>query len=354
MARTLTTAAHVTNERRALPAFPVAFVLFCLLGLAVIALLDFTLPTPRVSPGELWAITQGGSSEMSRVVVLQLRLPRLLLGLLAGAMLALSGTMLQDALRNVLAGPELLGVSSGATIVVAAITILHLPVLLAAIPGLALVGGLVVGGGVILAMRQVQDPVRLVLVGAALTALLNAGIIVLLSYGSQSDVGVLFLFLVGSLANRSWPHVQLILPWAVICIPLALALARPLNALQLGDDMARGLGVHVGRMRVLILLLSAALVAAVVAVCGPIAFVALLAPHLARRLLRTSDARLVLPMAALLGALLLSGADLLAHVLFDPMELPVGLFTALVGGPLLILLLRRQLTSSSISRGGEA
>ncbi len=196
-------------------------------------------------------------------------------------MLALSGALLQDGLRNVLAGPELLGVTSGATMVVAAITLLHLPVLFALVPWLALAGGLGVSGAVIVAMRQVHDPVRLVLVGAALTALLNAGILVLISYGSQTDVGVLFLFLVGSLANRSWPQVQLVAPWALVCIPLALALARPLNTLQLGDDVARGLGVPVGRLRVAILVLAAALVAAVVAVAGPIAFVALLAPHLA-------------------------------------------------------------------------
>lgn len=109
--------------------------------------------------------------------------------------------------------------------------------------------------------------------------------------------------------------------------------------------MARGLGLRVFQLRLLVLVLGTALVAAVVAVCGPLSFIALLAPHVARRLLRTGDARLVLPAAALLGALLLTAADLLARLVFDPLELPVGIWTSLVGGPLL-LLLRRQLAAS--------
>jgi iron complex transport system permease protein len=315
----------------------------CGVLLAGIALLSLLSGTPQLSLPDLWQIVNGDGSALARVVVLQLRLPRLALAMLAGAMLALSGTMLQDALRNALAGPELLGVSAGATVVVAAITILHLAVIFSAIPWLALAGALIGGGIVILAARRTQDAVRLVLTGAALTALLNASVIVFMSLGSQNDISVLFLFLVGSLANRTWQHVYLVLPWAAIGIPLALLCARPLNVLGLGDDVARGLGLPVMSVRLLILVLSAALVAAVVAVCGPISFIALLAPHLARRILKTTDARAILPCAALIGAVLLSGADFFARMAFAPQELPVGIWTTLVGGPFLLLLLRRQL-----------
>jgi iron complex transport system permease protein len=263
--------------------------------------------------------------------------------MLAGAMLALSGGLLQDSLRNPLAGPELLGVSAGATVVVAAITIFHLPVLLIAIPWLALIGGLLGSSVVILTMHRMGDSVRLVLTGAALTALLNACVIIFMSLGTQNDLNILFLFLVGSLANRTWVHVQLVLPWALVALPLALLCARPLNILQLGDDMARELGLPVVRVRLLILVLSTALVAAVVAVCGPISFIALLAPHLARRLLKTSDARVILPCAALFGAALLIAADLFAREAFAPQELPVGIWTTLIGGPFLLFLLLRRL-----------
>jgi iron complex transport system permease protein len=314
----------------------------CVGLLGSIGLLTLLTGTPNLSPPDLWVILTGGGKPLARIVVTQLRLPRLVLGILAGAMLALSGGLLQDALQNALAGPELLGVSAGATVVVAAITILHLAVTFSVIPWLALAGALIGSSIVILTMRQIRNSVQLVLTGAALTALLNAGVIVFISLGSQNDISVLFLFLVGSLANRTWMHVSLVLPWAALGIPLALLCVRPLNVLQLGDDVARGLGLPVMRVRLLILVLSSALVSVVVAVCGPISFIALLAPHLARRILQTSDARAVLPCAALIGAVLLSGADFFARQAFAPQELPVGIWTTLIGGPCLLLLLRRK------------
>jgi iron complex transport system permease protein len=312
----------------------------CLAGIGVLSLM---LGTPAVSPRELVAIARGDGPALERLIVTQLRLPRLVLGVLAGAMLGLSGTLLQDTMRNPLGGPELLGVTSGATVVVAAITLLHLPVALALIPWLALAGGLAAGTLVVLSVGRLSDPIRLVLTGAALTALLNGGIFVLISYGNTNDIALLYLFLVGSLANRTWNYVRLVLPWAGVGIPAALLCGRALNLLQLGDEVARGLGLAVGRVRLLTLALGAGLVAAVVAVAGPISFIGLLAPHLARRLLRASDARQVLPLSALLGALLLCAADLLARRAFAPLDLPVGVFTTLLGGPVLLVLLRRRL-----------
>src|SRR2546429_4681909 len=138
-------------------------VLVCVGLLVSIGLLSLSIGTPRLSLHDLWIIAAGGGTLLSRVVVTQLRLPRLVLALLAGAMLALSGGLLQDALLNALAGPELLGVTAGATVVVAAITILHLAVIFSVVPWLALLGGLIGGSIVILTMRQARDSVRLVL-----------------------------------------------------------------------------------------------------------------------------------------------------------------------------------------------
>lgn len=301
--------------------------------------------TPTLSPPELWAVLEGGGERIARITVLQLRLPRLCLGALAGATLALSGALLQGALRNPLAGPELLGVSAGASAVMAAIIVLGLPVPFALQPWLALLGALAGGAVVLLASRLTRDPTRLILVGAAVTALLNALVISVMSLGNRSSVGLLFLFLLGSLANRTWEHVQIVLPWALVGIPLALLCARPLNLLQLGDEVAEGLGLPVVPARLLLLLLAAGLVAAVVAVCGPVGWIALLGPHLVRYGLGTTDARVVLPLTALAGATLLIVADLLGRLLFAPVELPVGLWTTLLGGPLLLALLRRELAS---------
>lgn len=326
-----------------------------LAGCLVVALLGFMLlglmlGIPQLTIPDLLTIAQGGGDRVARIVVIELRLPRIVLGVAAGAMLALAGTLLQDAMRNALAGPELLGVSSGASAVMAAIVIFHLPVPWNLYPFAALAGGGLAGLVVLVAMRKINDPVRLVLMGVSVGALLYAAIIAIVSLGDQNDVGLLYLYLLGSLANRTWDYVNLVWPWAVVGIPLALIMARPLNLLQLGDEVAEGLGLHVVRWRLLIVLLSAALVAAVVAVAGPISYVALAAPHMARRVLRTPDARQVLPIAMLIGAVLLVGADLLAKNLFSPLELPVGIWTTVIGGPILLVLLRRQLGGARAGR----
>lgn len=306
--------------------------------------------TPRLTPTELWNILVHGEGErIAQITVMQLRLPRVCLGLLAGAMLAVSGTLLQGAMNNLLAGPELVGVSAGAAVVMAAIIVLELPIIFGLHPWFALLGGLAGGCVVLLAAQQSRNPVKVVLIGAAISALLNAIVICIISLGTKNSINLLFLFLVGSLANRTWEHVHIILPWAIVALPLSLACMRPLNLLQLGDEMAEGLGLPVMAARLVIMMLAAAMVAAIVSVCGPIGWIALLAPHLVRSILDTSDARLVLPLAALAGSTLLLTADLVGRLLFFPVELPVGVWTTLIGGPVLLILFNRQLPSSAKS-----
>ncbi len=320
------------------------------LALLALMLLGLMLGIPQLTLSDLIVVAQGGGSRLAGIVVPQLRLPREVLGAMAGAMLALAGTMFQDSMRNPLAGPELIGVSSGASFVMAAIVIFHLPVPWELYPVAALAGGMFAGSIALFSMRRLGDPVRLVLMGVSVSALLHAGIIAIISLGEQNDVGLLYLYLLGSLANRTWDYVNLVWPWAVVCIPLSLMMARPLNLLQLGDEMAEGLGLHVVRWRILIMTIGAMMVASVVAVAGPIGYVALVCPHIARRLMRTTDARVVLPVAMLLGSILLVGADLLAKNLFSPLELPVGLWTTLIGGPLLVVMMRRQLAGAKAMR----
>lgn len=298
--------------------------------------------TPALSIAEVLSILQGGGERVPRIIVTDVRLPRFILSMLCGAALAVSGVILQDTLRNRLAGAEILGVSAGASVMIALVVVFGLPVAWSAYPWLALAGGLVVGGLLLSMMRRIDDPIRLILIGVAFTAFCNSCIIAIVSMGTQSQITLLYLYLVGSLSSRTWQHVNLIVPWLLITLPLALLSASWLNLLRLGDEMAEGLGLPVGRTRLLLLLLAVILVAVVVAVAGPIGFVALPVPHLARRLLQTSDARWILPISALIGASLVAIADVLARLALHPNDLPVGLWTVMIGAPLLIFLLRHS------------
>jgi iron complex transport system permease protein len=313
-----------------------------LAGVGVLALMLGVTPIP---PEQVLSILLTGEGErVPTLVIWTLRLPRFLLGAIVGAALALVGTMLQDALDNPLAEPGLLGVSGGASLVVAVVVIFGIALPFGLLPWLALGGGLTAGALILFATQLTRDPARMILVGAALSALFGSLITIVVVLGSPDEIQRLYTYLVGSMIGRTWEDVQLVAPWLLIGIPLAFCFTRALNLLQLGNEVAEGLGLPVFRTRTLILLLSAAMVAATVAVCGPIGFVALVAPHMVRRLLNTTDARQTLPVAAVAGALLLTAADLLARELLSPAELPVGLVTIGVGSPVALFLLRRAIT----------
>lgn len=341
---------HPPGVRRLLVLTLVVLVL--LGGLAFLAL---ARGIPNLSLAELWVIVRGrNENALLDAVVLGVRLPRLVLSILAGAALGVTGVLMQDTLRNGLAGPELLGVSAGAAAAIATMVVFQLPIGFALHPWIALLGASLGGGLVLLAQRRSRDPLRLLLIGAAVTALLNAYVITIISLGRRGDFDLILLFLRGTVAGRGWAYVELFLPWALIGIPLALLCARPLNLLGLGDELAEGLGLPVFWARLGMLTLAAAMVAAVVAVCGPISFIALLAPHLTKRLLATRDARRVLPGAALVGAAILVSADQAGRLFFEPVELPVGLWTTLLAVPLLLALLRREHgRTSSVAAFGD-
>lgn len=307
--------------------------------LVLVFALGLKLGTPAMSWSKLAEVlfTSGGEEELERIIVRNIRLPRLVLGLLVGSLLGVAGTLMQGALNNRLAGPELLGVSAGASLFMAAVTVLHLPISFRLHPLLALAGGLIGGICVVLAARGSRGTAAMLLIGLSVTAILNGLLIILIALGTSNDVNLLYTYLLGSLANRNWDHVLRLLPWFALALPAALLFSRALNMLQLGDETAAGLGVKVERIRLFILIVCTALVSITVAQCGPIGYISLLAPHLTRLLLRTLDARLVMPMSALCGAVLLAAADLLSRLLLYPLEIPVGIWTTLVGGSVFLL-----------------
>jgi iron complex transport system permease protein len=215
------------------------------------------------------ALFAAGGEEIEQILVREIRLPRYILGLMVGALLGASGTLMQGALNNRLAGPELLGITAGASLAVAAVTVLRLPVPFQLQPLLALVGGLAGGAIVVLSARGSRGAAGMLLVGMSVSAMLNGLLVVLIALGTSNDVNLLYTYLLGSLANRGWEHVERIVPWLVIMLPIAMLLARSVNLLQLGDDAASGLGMKVGRTRLLLLVTCALLVAITVAQYGP-------------------------------------------------------------------------------------
>jgi iron complex transport system permease protein len=337
--RTVAAAKGSARERRLLPALTVVLVALLAAGVTTLE-----LGIPDYGPVALLHMFEHREGR-PWLLVGELRLPRLIAASLIGVMLAAAGTILQDTLRNPLGGPELLGVSTGGSAAVAAITVFGLAVPIPVIPFVVLGVGFAIGLSVLLLAQLFSNPGHVALVGAAATAFSGAlvlGIISLTPSGSGIAVQDIYRFMAGDLGAADWQSVRILLPWAALLIPLFVFGGRALNLLQLGDDVAAALGMRVRRARLVLFGTAVALTAPVVAVAGPIAFVALFAPHVAREVLRTTDSGKVLLLGGAIGALMTVLADLAARLVISPAELPVGLWTALIGGPALLLLLQRR------------
>ncbi|SEM71005.1 FecCD family ABC transporter permease [Nonomuraea pusilla] len=284
-------------------------------------------------------------------VVMELRLPRALAGALVGAALALSGAITQSVARNPLASPEILGVTTGASVAVVAGIVAAGNVyggvsgLLSTlgVPALALLGGLT-GAALVyaLAWRRGLDGYRLVLVGIGVAAVFTNVKFWLLTIGDVDDTGRAMVWISGSLNARGWEHVTPVALALAVLVPATLLGARSLDALRFGDDTVTALGVRMNAARALMILAAVLLAAVATAAAGPIAFVALAAPQIALRLARTGRPPLL--SSAVVGAVLTAGSDLLARTAFSPVELPVGVVTAVLGAPYLIHLIWRART----------
>ena len=277
-------------------------------------------------------------------VVVDERLSRTVLGLLAGAALGLSGAVLQALTRNPLADPGLLGINAGASAaVVTAMTYFGVTSLNGyvwfAFSGAAAVGALVwfLGGS------RGATPVRLALAGTAISAALY-GYLQAVMITNGAALNKMRFWTVGSLSSATDSTILQVLPFLAVGTALALALARPLNAVAMGDDTAKALGADLNRTRALSMLAAVVLCGAATAACGPIAFVGLMVPHVVRSF-TGPDLRWILPYATILSPVLLLGADVIGRVVARPSELQVGIITALIGGPVFIFLVRRRRTA---------
>ncbi|AFZ69270.1 FecCD family ABC transporter permease [Deinococcus peraridilitoris] len=327
--------------RRTIALLPLLSVL--LLSVSVLAL---GLGAVRTPPTEVLRVLTGGGDELTTRILLELRLPRILVGALTGAMFAASGTVMQGVIRNPLASPDLVGVSAGAGL---AATILLLLVPSAptwALPWGAFLGAWLGFAAVYLLARKGGRvaPVRLALIGVAVAAALGATQNLIL-IRAPDGIGGALAFLTGTIYGADWERLTRVLPWALILLPLSLLITRRLDVLAFGEQVATSLGIRVELARGLALTIAVGLAGAAVTGSGILGFVGLLAPHLARLLVGGLHARL-LPVALLLGAILVIGADTLGRALLPPIEIPAGILTTLIGAPYFLWLLRRSARTS--------
>ncbi len=317
-------------------------VLLLFLFLAVLgSFLSLTKGSSVITMQQIIDILLNPGTDPRSQIIWNIRMPRTIVGALVGINLSLSGAILQAIMRNPLADPHIIGISSGAGLAGVVIMILF-PAMEYLITPVAFVGAMLAAVCIyILAWKNGIKPVRIILAGVAVSAFLSAGISGLMIFYSDRVHGAL-MWMVGGLAARSWPHVQIILPYAVLGLVLALASAAYLNILQLGDEMARGLGVNVEVTRIILTAIAALLAASAVSVVGLLGFVGLVVPH-AARLLIGSDYRFLLPASALLGIAIVTLSDTFARVVFAPIELPVGIIMAFLGAPFFLFLLRREI-----------
>lgn len=306
-----------------------------LLGLAGIG--SLLVGSAAIPFGEAFEILTGAGPALERTILVDLRLPRILLSIVVGAGLAGAGTAYQGLFLNPLADPFVIGASSGAALGATAAILLGVGGLpLAAFLGsLAAVGLVCLLGG----SGPASSPLTLLLAGASVSTVVGALVSLLMILNDQS-LGVIFNWLLGGLSTATWRELGYGAPMVAVGLVALGLLSRPLDALALGDDTARSLGLSVGGFRLAIVLAATLVTGAAVASAGIIGFVGLVAPHAARRLVGGRSSRL-LPVSCLLGALLLLLADGAARGLAAPREIPVSIVTALVGGPFFLFLLRR-------------
>nr|WP_254639383.1 iron ABC transporter permease [Cohnella sp. GbtcB17] len=289
---------------------------------------------------DIFGILLGGSHSPYEAILMDVRLPRVLVGALVGACLAASGALLQGIMRNPLADPGIIGVSAGGGLV-AVVTLVALPQFSYLLPPAAFAGSLVAALLIYaLSWDNGASPVKIVLAGVAVSALLGAvmnGIMVVHSDRIQAVIP----WLAGGLNGRSWHHLSFMLPYALAGLALTVPAIKPANVLMLGDKTAKLLGQRVELQRLLLLALAALLAGTAVSVAGLVGFVGLVVPH-AVRLLIGDDYRRLMPVSIAGGGALVVIADTIARTWFDPAELPVGILLACIGAPFFLYLLRRR------------
>ena len=334
-----------TKDARARRAM--AFDLVVLLALCALFLASLCLGSVGTTPAEVARILAAGPGDASTAaqVIWQIRLPRAIEAVLLGGALSISGFLLQTFFANPIADPFVLGVSSGAKLVVAVVMIVVLGVGQVMSPamsvGAAFAGSLATMGLVLLISRRVRSQSMLIVAGVMVGYICSAATNFLVAFADDQSIVNLDSWSRGSFSGATWSDVGVIAVAVLAMTAAVFALSKPLGAYQLGEPYAQSVGVNVLGLRMLIVLVSSLLSACVAAFSGPVSFVGIAAPHLARRGVGSSRPLLVTPACLLTGAAFCCGCDLIARTLFSPVELSVSAVTAVFGAPVVIALMLR-------------
>ena len=299
--------------------------------------LSIRLGTYTLSFEEIWAAFQ--PDDKNYFTLMEYRLPRAVLAILLGGSLAISGVLVQSVVRNPLASPDILGINNAAGLIAVSVLMFLPNLAFYWMPIFAFLGGVLSFVILWIVCGFNFRPIKMAIIGVALSALW-AAISHYLMLTNPVEINTAMLWLTGSLWGRSWSYLNVVLPWLVVLLPLPFIFCRDLDTLGLGENKASTLGVTVNKVQISVLVLAVALSTTAVAICGPIAFLGLVAPHLARRLVGGRH-RTLLPAALIIGALLLQLSDILARVIDPPTELPAGILTAIIGAPYFFYLLMR-------------
>ena len=339
--------ARATGTRDAQMRRAMAFDLAVLLALCALFLANLCLGSVETTPAEVARILAAGPGDTSTAaqVIWQIRLPRAIEAVLLGGALSLSGFLLQTFFANPIADPFVLGVSSGAKLVVAVVMIVVLGAGQLMSPtlsvGAAFLGSLVTMGLVLLISRRVRSQSMLIVAGVMVGYICSAATNFLVAFADDQSIVNLDNWSRGSFSGATWSDVGVIAVAVLAMTAAVFALSKPLGAYQLGEPYAQSVGVNVLVLRMLIVLVSSLLSACVAAFSGPVSFVGIAAPHLARRGVGSSRPLLVTPACLLTGAAFCCGCDLIARTLFSPVELSVSAVTAVFGAPIVIALMLR-------------
>ncbi|WLD93652.1 iron chelate uptake ABC transporter family permease subunit [Alkalihalobacillus sp. AL-G] len=323
-------------------------VLSLAVGFIALMILSIGVGQLWISPIDVVKSMFGYGEDMQNLVVRSFRMPRIILALLAGAGLALSGAILQGIIRNPLASPDIIGITGGAAVATVGFLAAFsdrsnsLTVSIHWMPLASFLGAVIMGFLVyLLAWRQGVSPIRLVLIGIGLSAAAQAFTTMMMILGPIFTASKANIWITGSVNGTNWSEITTLLPWMGILFIAVFIMARRLNIQELGADVATGAGSKVQKDRMLLLFLSTALAGGSVAFAGGIGFVGLMAPHIARKLVGSSFGGLLM-VSALIGGIVVMGADLIARTAFAPLEVPAGVFTSAIGAPYFIYLLYRN------------